>query len=94
MRNKSVIKNQIISNKELGEELHKPIIKKFNKRKVNSPFIDNIRGADLADMQLLSKSNKELSFLLCLMIPLANLHQVIPLKDKKQLQLLMLFKKS
>ena len=36
------IKNEIISNKELSEELHKPIIKKFNKRKVPSPFINNI----------------------------------------------------
>ena len=36
------IKNEIISNKELSEELHKPIIKKFNKGKVPSPFINNI----------------------------------------------------
>ena len=47
------IKNEIISNKELAEELHKPIITnhgKFNERKVHSPFIDNIWGAGLADM--------------------------------------------
>ena len=41
------VKNENISNKELAEELHKPIIRKFNKRKVQSPFIDNIWGADL-----------------------------------------------
>ena len=35
-RNKSAIRNDIISNKELGEELHKPIIRKFEKRKVHS----------------------------------------------------------
>ena len=29
----SGIKNEIISNKELEEELHKPIIWKFNKKK-------------------------------------------------------------
>ena len=46
----SGIKNENISNKELAEELHKPIIRKFNKRKVHSSFIDNIWGADLADM--------------------------------------------
>ena len=40
----SSIKNQIISNKELVEELHKPILRKFKKRKVQSPFIDNIWG--------------------------------------------------
>ena len=38
------IKNEDISNKELAEELHKPIIRKFNKRKGHSPFIDNIWG--------------------------------------------------
>ena len=54
----SGIKNENISNKELSEELHKPIVRKFNKRKVHSPFIDNIWWADLADMQLISKFNK------------------------------------
>ena len=44
------VKNENISNKELAEELHKSIIRKFNKRKVHSPFIDNIWSADLADM--------------------------------------------
>ena len=43
------------NNKILAEELHKPVIKKFNKRKVYSQFKDNIWGADLADMQSLSK---------------------------------------
>ena len=43
-----------MSNKELAEELHKPVIRKFVKRKVPSPFIENIWGADLADMQLIS----------------------------------------
>ena len=47
---RSGIKNENISNKELAEELHKPIIRNFNKRKVHSPFIENIWGADLADM--------------------------------------------
>ena len=58
------IKNEIISNKELPEELNKTIIKKFKKRKVHSSFIDNIWGADLADMQLIRKLNKGISFLL------------------------------
>ena len=40
------------------KELHEPIIKKFEKKKVYSPFIDNISSADLADMQLTSKFNK------------------------------------
>ena len=47
-----------------SEELHKPIIKKIKNRTVYSKFKDNIWGADLADMQLLSKFNKRFRFLL------------------------------
>ena len=54
-----------MQNKELGEELHKPIIRKFEKRKVYWSFTDNICGADLADMQLLRKPNKGICFILC-----------------------------
>ena len=43
------------NNKILAEELHKPDIKKFNKRKVYSQFRDNIWGVHLADMQSLSQ---------------------------------------
>ena len=45
----------------LADELHKPIIKKFDKRKVYSQFKDNILGVDLVDMQSLSKKIKELN---------------------------------
>ena len=50
----SGIKNENISNRDLDEELHKPLIKKRKERKVHSTFIDNIWDADLADTQLLS----------------------------------------
>ena len=36
------VKNEHISNKELCEELHKPIIRKFEQRNVHSPLTDNI----------------------------------------------------
>ena len=39
----------------------KPVIKKFNQRKVYSQFKDNILGVDLADMQSLSKKIKVLN---------------------------------
>ena len=58
-------KNEIISNKELAEELRKPILQKFNKRKLHSPFIDNIWDKGFADMQLISTINKAFRFLLC-----------------------------
>ena len=35
------IKNKDISNKELAEELHKLITRKFKKKKLHSLFIDN-----------------------------------------------------
>ena len=53
------------SNYQLANELHKPIIKKFEKRKVYSSFKENIWGVDLADMQSLSKFNKGIKYLLC-----------------------------
>ena len=46
------IKNEIMSNKELAEELHKPFIRKFEKRKVHSSFIDNVWSTDLKDLNL------------------------------------------
>ena len=52
-------------NVQLANELHKPFIKKFDKRKVYSLFKDNVWGVDLADMELLNKFNKELRFLIC-----------------------------
>ena len=54
-----------MSNKDLAEELHKPIIKKIEKKKVQTPFIDNILGADLADMHFISTFNKSIRF--CIM---------------------------
>ena len=52
-------------NYQRANELHKPTIRKFQKRKVYSFFRDNIWGADLADMQSLSKYNKGIKHLLC-----------------------------
>ena len=56
-----LIKNQ---QKNYRNQLLENLIKeKYNKRK--KKFIDNIWGADLADMQLINKFNKRLRFLLC-----------------------------
>ena len=61
----SSVRSKIRSNQQLAEELPKPIIRKFEKRKVYSSFKDNTWGADLADMHLISKYNKGFQFLLC-----------------------------
>ena len=85
------LKNTTKSNSSiLADELHKPIIKKFDKRKVYSQFKDNIWGIDLADMQSLSrKNNKGIKYLLCAIDLYSKYAFVIPLKDKKELVLLM-----
>ena len=67
----------------LADELHKPIIKKFDKRKVYLQFKDNIWGVDLADMQSLSRKNKGIKYLLCAIDLYSKYAFVIPLKDKK-----------
>ena len=60
-----IVNNDTKQNLQLAEESHKPIIRKFEKRKVYSGFKDNIWGVDLADMQLISKFCKGFRFVLC-----------------------------
>ena len=69
---------RIPQNGQLAEELHKPIIRKFGKRKVYSTFRDNIWVADLADMQLLRKYNKGIRFLLCVIDIFSKYAWVVP----------------
>ena len=59
-----------------------------------SSFRDNIWGADLADVQLLSKFNKRFRFLLCIIDIYSNYAWVIPLKDKKCVSIVDAFQKS
>ena len=76
------IKNKNMSDQQLAEELHTPIVRKFKKRKVQSPFTDNIWGADLADIQFISKFNERFRFLLCVIDIYSKYAWVIPLKKK------------
>ena len=78
-------------NQQLAEELHNPIIRKFEKRKVHAAFKDNIWGVDLADMQLLSRYNKGIRFLLCVIDIFSKYAWVIPLKDKKGISIVKAF---
>ena len=66
-----------------ANELHKPVIEKFNKRKVYSQFKDNIWGVDLADIQSLSKKNKGIKYLLYAIDLYSKYAFVVPLNDKK-----------
>ena len=78
-----IANNEIKQNLQLAKELHKPIIRKFKKRKFYSGFKDNIWGADLADMQLISKFNKGFRCLLCVIDNFSKYAWLVPLKDKK-----------
>ena len=69
---------------QLADELHKPFIKKFKRRKVYSSHKDNIWGIDLADMQLISKFNKGIKYLLCVVDLFSKYAWVVGLKDKKE----------
>ena len=73
--------------------MHKPIIRKFKKRKVYSGFKDNIWGADLADMQLINNFNKRFRFLLCVIDIFSKYALVVPLQDKKGVSIVNAFQK-
>ena len=77
----------------LADELHKPIIRKFNKRKIYSQFKDNIWGVDLVDMQSLSRKNKGIKYLLCAIDLCSKYAFVIPLKDKQGISIVNAFNK-
>ena len=81
------------NNKILAEELHKPFIKKFNKRKLYSQFKDNVWGVDLADTQSLGKKNKGIKYLLCAIDLFSKYAFVIPLKNKKGISIVNAFNK-
>ena len=77
----------------LADELHKPVIKKINKRKVYSQIKNNIWGVELADTQSLSKKNKGIKYLLCAIDLFSKYAFVVPLKDKKGITITNSFKK-
>ena len=77
----------------LADEVHKTVIKKFNKRKVYSQFKDIIWGVDLADMQSLSRKNKGIKYLLCAIDLYSKYAFGVPLKDKKGISIVNAFNK-
>ena len=70
-------------NEVLAQELHKPAIKKFKRRKVSARFKDNVRTADLAEIRSLSSFNGDVKHLLCVIDVLTKYAWVKPLKVAK-----------
>ena len=71
------------SNKILSEELHKPKRKNFTRRKIIVNYINEIFAADLVEMQKFAKLNKGFIYLLTCIDIFSKYSWVIPLKDKK-----------
>ena len=88
-----VANNESKQNLQLAEELHKPIIRNFKKRTAYAGFKDNIWGANLADMQSISKFNKGTRFLLCVIDIFSKCAWVVPLKEKKGVTIVSAFQK-
>ena len=72
--------------------MHKPDIKKFNKRK-DLQFKDNIWGVDSADTRSLSEKNKGIKYLLCVIDLFSKYAFVVLLKDEKGISIINAFKK-
>ena len=76
-------KNKTKKQKQLADELHKPIKRKFTRRRVIANHIDGIWAADLVEMQRFSKWNKGYKYLLMVIEVFSKYGWIIPLKDKK-----------
>ena len=81
-----IIKNErsesVTWSSQLTDELHKPIIKNFPKRKVYVNGIDKIWAADLVEMQAFSKSSRGVRYLLIVIDVFSKYGWMLPLKDK------------
>ena len=67
----------------LAGELHKPIRRKFNKRRVLVSGIDKLWAAELADMKAFSKYNQGYNFILVVIDIFSKYGWAIPLKNKE-----------
>ena len=70
-------------NEVLAEELPKPVIKKFKRRKDYARFKDNSCAADLGEMDSISSFNCSVKYLLLAIDVFTKYAWVKPLVDKK-----------
>ena len=69
-------------NNELAKELHKPIKRKFKKRRVYVKGANKIWAADLVDMQSFSRKNKGYKYILMVIDLFSRYGWAVPLKTK------------
>ena len=77
---------KLIPTTDLADELHKPVIKKFEKRKVIAYGIDDIWTTDLVDYSKFSKQNKYFKYLLVVIDVFSKLLWVKMLNTKTGLE--------
>ena len=68
---------------DLSEELNKPIIHKFKRKKTIVNYIDNIHSADLVDMKIYSKINKRYNYIFTNIDIFSKYAWAFPIKSKK-----------
>ena len=68
---------------QLAEELHKPITRKFTKRRVFVKGVDEIWAADLVEMGRFSDWNKGIKYLLMVIDVFSKFGWIEPLQNKK-----------
>ena len=76
---------------ELADELHKPIRRKFRKRRIFASGVDAIWSADLVDMQSFSKTNNGYKYILMIIDVFSKFGWAIPLKTKTGLEVSKVF---
>ena len=72
-----------IDAKVLARELHKPVVRKFQRRKVMVRGVNATWAADLVEMQKFAKANKGYRYILTVIDVLSRYAWARPLKDKK-----------
>ena len=85
---------KFMPNQQLENDFHKSIIRKFKKRRVCSSFRDKTWAVDLADIQLISKYNKRIRYLLCVIDLFSKYGCVVPLKNKIGVIITKVFQKN
>jgi len=76
----------ITDNIQLAKELHRPITRKFKRRRVYVSNINEIWSADIIDKSSISKNNKNYKYLLNVIDLFSKYAYSIPLKSKKQFE--------
>ena len=71
---------------ELTDELHKPVRRKFRKRRVFAKDVDSIWAADLVDMQYYARTNQGYKYILMVIDVFSKYGWAIPLKTKKGIE--------